>query len=74
MSVWVVLKILKKDCQAEKSFMVCWQVKNSDKEYEHIVKFWDRFEMKVMKDYHNLCLKCDTLLLADVFYKFKNSE
>ena len=74
MSVWVVLKSLKKDYQAEKSFMVCWQVKNSDKEYEHIVKFWDRFEMKVMKDYHNLCLKCDTLLLADVFYKFKNSE
>ena len=25
-----------------------------------------------MKDYHDLCLKCDALLLADVFEKFRN--
>ena len=28
--------------------------------------------MKTMKDYHNLYLKCDILLLADVFEKFRN--
>ena len=27
-----------------------------------------------MKDYHDLCLKCDVLLLADVFEKLKNSS
>ena len=26
-----------------------------------------------MKDFHNLCLKCDAILLADLFEKFKNS-
>ena len=30
--------------------------------------------MKTMKDYHNLYLKCDVLLLADVFGKFRNNS
>ena len=30
--------------------------------------------MKTMKDYDNLYLKCDVLLLADVFGKFKNNN
>ena len=30
--------------------------------------------MKTIKDYHDLYLKCDVLLLADVFEKFKNSS
>ena len=50
------------------------RLKNSDKEYENALKVWDRFLMKRIKDYHNLCLKCDILLLADVFEKFRNSS
>ena len=69
-SVWVVLKNPKKDCQAKKSFVVCWQViKISNKEHEHFVNVWEIFEMKTMKDYHYLCVKWDVLLLE----KFKNS-
>ena len=30
--------------------------------------------MKIMKDYHNLYLKCDVVLSADVFGKFKNNS
>ena len=26
----------------------------SDKEYEHVVQVWSRFEMEAMKDYHDL--------------------
>ena len=30
--------------------------------------------MKTMKDYHELYLKCDALLLANVFEKFRNNS
>ena len=31
--------------------------KNSDKEYEHVLKVWNKREMKTMKDYHDLYFK-----------------
>ena len=46
--------------------------KISDKEYDQVFNVWNKFEMKTMKDYHDLYLKCDVLLLADVFKKFTN--
>ena len=30
--------------------------------------------MKTMNDYHDLYLKCDDLLLADLFEKFSNNS
>ena len=30
--------------------------------------------MKTMKDYQDLYLRCDVLLLADVFEKFRNNS
>ena len=42
-------------------------------EYEHVLKVWNKFEMKTMKDYNNSYLKCDVLLLADVSEKYRNN-
>ena len=39
----------------------------SGKEDEHILKVWNKFGIKTMKDYPNLYLKCKVLLLVDVF-------
>ena len=41
----------------------------SDKEHEHVLKIYNKFEMKKMRDYHDLYLKCDIFLLADIFVK-----
>ena len=68
----MVLKSLKKNCQAKKSFLTDKEI--NDKEYEHVVKVWDRSEIKTIKDYRDLYLKCDVLLLADVFQKFRNDS
>ncbi len=43
----------------------------SDEEYAHAQTVWDAFQMRDMEDYHNLYLKTDVLLLADVFETFR---
>ena len=48
--------------------------KISDKEYEHVLNVWNKLEMETMKYYHDLYLKFDVLLFADVFLKFRNNS
>ena len=43
----------------------------SDEDYEHAQKVWRGFEMSTMRDYHDLYLELDVLLLADVFENFR---
>ena len=45
-----------------------------DKNYENALKVWNAFDIKIMKDYHDLYLKCDVLLIADVCEKFRNND
>ena len=42
----------------------------SDEEYDRACKVWNVFGMKTFSEYHDLYLKCDVLLLCDVFEKF----
>ncbi len=41
-------------------------------EYEYAQKIWKAFNCKTLKDYHDLYLQTDVLLLADVFENFRN--
>ena len=43
----------------EKFYSLLTGKKISDTEYEHVLKLWNKFEMKAMKDYHDLYLKCE---------------
>ena len=44
----------------------------SDKGYLHAQKVWDVFEIKNLGEYHDLYVQTDTLLLADVYEKFRD--
>ena len=43
----------------EKFYSSLTSKKISNKEYEHVLKVWNGFEMKRMKKYHDLHIKCD---------------
>ena len=47
------------------------QEKVSDEDFEHAQKVWKAFELKNMGDFHDLYLKTDVLLLADVMENFR---
>ena len=44
----------------------------SDEDYEHAQKGWEAFDCKTLKDYHDIYLESDVLLLADVFETFRD--
>ena len=58
----------------EKFYNSLTDKKITEKEYEHVVNVWNKFEMKSTKNYPDFYIKCDILLLADVFEKIRNNS
>ena len=45
----------------------------TDEDYNHVLDVWKTFNIRNMGDYHNLYLRSDILLLADVFENFRKT-
>ena len=58
----------------EKFYSSLTDRKITDKEYEHVLNVSEKFETKTIKDYRDFYLKCDVLLLAALFEKFRNNS
>ena len=44
----------------------------SDEEYAHAQRAWEALEYQTLTDYHDLYVKMDVALLADVIENFRN--
>ena len=58
----------------EKFYSSLTDRKITGKEYQHVLNVWNKSQIKTVKDYRNLYLNCDILILAGVFEKCRNNN
>ena len=74
MNIWIAGEDLMRIQYTQRSFYSELNLENiTDKDYEHVKKVWEAFEIKHLGEYHDLYVQCDSFLLADVFENFRKT-
>ena len=74
MMIWLILKYKDELLTKEKFDSLLTDRKIRDKNYEHVLNVWNKFEMRTMTDYRELYLKYDVLSLANMFDSIRNNN
>ena len=45
----------------------------TDEQYQHVQKVWESYECKNVEDYHNLYVRTNACVLADVFENYRKT-
>ena len=56
--------------------IICFIIKMAgvrEEDYEHARRVWKEFGLKDMGEYHDLYLKTDVILVANIFEEFRKS-
>ncbi|CAB3981335.1 Gastrula zinc finger [Paramuricea clavata] len=57
----------------DKFYSSLYESEVKEEDYQRAQKVWDHFKMKTLRDYHDLYLETDVLVLADVFENFRRT-
>ena len=75
MNIWIVGKGLMKQSYHQNKFYSTLNLEDiSDDDYAHAISVWNTFNISNLGEYHDLYVKLDTALLANIFESFRDKH
>ena len=74
MNIWIVGKDLMKELPSKDKFYSTLNLEDISDDYAHAINVWNTFNISNLGEYHDLYVKLNTALLADIFENFRDKH